>query len=127
MIITQELFTYLNACNEGMVVANALNLVGKDSTTIIQGLNDAGYPDYAIWVSNMIISKEALEFVYSDNITYLVFDPINNVYKATKDLLVAQQLKSALIDNPIVTDKSLVIMQEQIAGENGKNFRFLIS
>lgn len=125
MILSMELLTHLNACEEGILVGKKLNVIGLNTDDAIMILRENGYENYAEWVASVIKSKEALEFDSDSKIIYLILDPINKIYKSTDDLLIAKNIKDDLIKTS-GEYSNLVTIQEEIVAWDGKTYRFII-
>lgn len=126
MILTQEILDAVGACADGQRVAKEFNCIGIDVAIGIQIMEDNN-TGYATWGRSLYTNKIALKAAnYYEYIQYLVFDPVNNHYKATPNESDVAVIKQKIItDNPGI-DHSKIVIYEEIKSLDGSIQRFLL-
>jgi hypothetical protein len=126
IILTQEILDAVGVCADGQRVAEEFNCIGIDLAIGIQIMEDNN-TGYAKWARDLYSNRIALKLSnHYEYIQYLVFDPVNNHYKATPNESDVAGIKQQIIeDNPGV-DQSQILIYEEIKSLDGSIQRFLL-
>jgi hypothetical protein len=126
MILTQKVLDAVGACAAGCELAKQLNCIDIDLALGIQ-IMEQHHPEYATWARGLYKSRIALKAAnYYEYIQYLVFDHVNNHFKATPDELHAHAIKQEIIKWTPETDHSKIVIYEEIKSLDGSIYRFLL-
>lgn len=125
-ILTQEVLDAVGVCADGQRVAEEFNCIDIDLAIGIQ-IMEENNTGYAKWARDLYSNRIALKAAnYYEYIQYLVFDPINNQFKATPNESDAYALKQQIIiDIPEIHHQKIVIYEE-IKSLDGSIQRFLL-
>ena len=126
MILTQEILDAVGVCADGQRVAEEFNCIGIDLEIVIQIMEDNN-TGYATWVRRLYKDRIALKTAnYYEYIQYLVFDPVNNHYKATPNESHVHTIKQEIINYTQEMDHSKIVIYEEIKSLDGSIQRFLL-
>lgn len=121
MKITIELLKkFKTCCLDGFNTGVALGLDGLDSTEIISILDANGHKTYADWIR--LFEKNPLAWMYTkeyEYIKYLVFNPIDRKFYASKTLEESIALKQSLINENPTIQEDLFLMRAEIKSLKG--------
>jgi hypothetical protein len=124
IILTQEILDAVGVCADGQRVAEEFNCIGIDLAIVIQIMEDNN-TGYAKWVRSLYTNRVALKLSnYYEYIQYLVFDPVNNHFKATPNESDVDALKQEIIEYTLEIDHSKIIIYEEIKSLDGSLHRF---
>jgi hypothetical protein len=124
IILTQEILDAVGVCADGQRVAEEFNCIGIDLAIGIKIMEDNN-TGYANWARGLYSNRIALKLSnHYEYIQYLVFDPVNKIFKATTNESDVLGIKQQIIeDNPEV-DQSQITMYEEIKSLDGIVHRF---
>jgi hypothetical protein len=124
IILTQEILDAVGVCADGQRVAEEFNCIGIDLAIGIQIMEDNN-TGYAKWARDLYSNRIALKLSnHYEYIQYLVFDPVNNYFKATPNESGVDGIKQQIITDTPDVDQSKILVYEEIKSLDGIVHRF---
>ena len=124
IILTQEILDAVGVCADGQRVAEEFNCIGIDLAIGIQIMEDNN-TGYAKWARDLYSNRIALKLSnHYEYIQYLVFDPVNNYFKATPNESDVDGIKQQIITDTPDVDQSKILVYEEIKSLDGIVHRF---